>query len=108
MKFFDKRIGFFELLLFLLILFIYNYIAYSIVSDIPQHVTLLLAYLNGSMPVPTNFLYYYTIYAISFFNPDESILLFVAVYTLTIVTFWKHSKNSNNSFIVIILIDFLF
>ena len=117
MKFFDKNIGVFEVVLFLIILFVYNFIAYSIVSDIPQHVDFLLSYLKGNMPIPTNFLYYYTIYSISFFTANKSVLLLVAVYTLTIVTFWKYNivkailineiKNTSRAIVIASFSSFL-
>jgi hypothetical protein len=112
MKIFEKKIGFFDLVIFFLLIYIFNFMTYVCFSDIPLHADILTRYVNNVAPLPSNFLYYFTIYTIGFFTTTKSVLLLVSVYTLAIVTFWKYLlikkiffselKNINKKSIIIV------
>ena len=90
MKLFDQKIGFFDIVVFFVLVYIFNFMTYVCFSDIPLHVDILIRYINKTAPLPSNFLYYFTIYSIGFFTTTKSVLLLVSVYILAIITFWKY------------------
>jgi len=90
MKFFDKNFGFFELIVIILLISIYNFVTYVISTDIAIHAQFIKSYADGHIPFQVNFLYYFTVYSISFFSSDLTIILFVSIYVLALITFYKY------------------
>lgn len=95
MNLFKKTIGLFELLVVMVLFFIYYYLTYQIKTDIPDHAQIILNYTSNSKPFPVNFLYYFTVYLFSFFSSEISVLLVVSVYVLVIATFFKYFLIKN-------------
>ncbi len=91
MKFFSKNFGIFDLIVIIFLISIFNHLTYVVTTDIPLHAQFIKSYTDGNMPFQVNFLYYYTVYAISFHSNNLSILLFVSIYVLAFITFYKYS-----------------
>lgn len=90
MNFFNKSNGFFELIIIVFLISIYNFLTYTVSTDIALHAQFIKSYADGHIPFQVNFLYYFTVYAISFFSSDLNILLFVSIYVLAFITFLKY------------------
>ena len=90
MKFFDKTIGLFEITLIALLILIYYYFTFVISTDITLHAQFIKDYAYGNKPFQVNFLYYFTVYLLSFFSSKSSALLVVSVYVLVAMTFLKY------------------
>ena len=75
MKFFSKNFGIFDLIVIIFLISIFNHLTYVVTTDIPLHAQFIKSYTDGNMPFQVNFLYYYTVYAISFHSNNLSILL---------------------------------
>ncbi len=90
MKIFNKNIGIFELLLFLVLVVIFYFGTFVINTDIQLHAQFIKDYAYGNKAFPVNFLYYLTVYTASFFASKTSALLVVSVYILAIATFAKY------------------
>ena len=90
MNLFKKTIGLFEIVLLIVLIFIYYYLTYHIKTDIPAHAQLIKGYTSNSNPFPVNFLYYFVVYLLGFFSSEYSVLLIVSVYILVFATFFKY------------------
>jgi len=90
MKFFSKTFGLFEIIIISILILIYYYFTFIIDSDIPDHIKSLTAYLEGSVPIRANFLYYFTVYLFSFFSSNSTVLCGVSVGVLAFATFFKY------------------
>ena len=91
MKFFSKNFGIFDVIVIIFLISIFNHLTYVVTTDIPLHAQFIKSYTDGNMPFQVNFLYYYTVYAISFHSNNLSILLFVSIYVLAFITFYKYN-----------------
>ena len=92
---FKRKHGFFELFILLFLISIFNYLTYVIETDIPLHAQFIKSYTDGNLPFQVNFMYYFTVYAISFFSSDLNILLFVSIYVLAFITYYKYYVVKN-------------
>jgi hypothetical protein len=121
MKFFEKYIGIFDVLVFFILLYIFYYMTFVISTDIILHVQFIKDFALYNKPIQVNFLYYYIVYFFSFFSHKTSSLLTISVYVLTIITFLKfyivkkiiiseinHHKNYVTASIVSFLLLFSF
>lgn len=90
MKFYSKSIGYFEILLFIILMVIYYYLTFKIDTDIPRHAEFIKEYAEGKKEFQVNFLYYLLVYSLSFFSSNIGILYFVSVIVLSIATFLKY------------------
>ncbi len=90
MKFFSKHFGVFELVLIFLLIPIFYYLTNLVQTDIEVHARLIKEYALGNQTFQINFLYYFTVYFLSFFTAKTSALLLVSVYVLSTITFLKY------------------
>ncbi|AWI25077.1 hypothetical protein [Flavobacterium pallidum] len=90
MKFFSKNHGVFELILVVLLISIFNHLTYVVATDIQLHAQFIKSYTDGQMPFQVNFLYYFTVYALSFYSKDLILLLFVSIYVLAAISYLKY------------------
>lgn len=101
MKIFGKVFGLFDVLIIALLSCIFCYFTFSIDTDIPLHVVFIKNYAFGNNTFPVNFLYYFTVYALSGFSYKIPVLLKLSVITLTGATFAKYyivKRIFNNNF----------
>lgn len=90
MKFYNKSIGYFEILLFMSFVVIYYYLTFKIDTDIPHHAEFIKEYAEGKKEFQVNFLYYLLVYSFSFFSSNIVVLFSVSVVILSIATFLKY------------------
>jgi hypothetical protein len=90
MNLFKKSIGFFEIVLLIVLIFIYYYLTYHVKTDITLHAQFIKGYTANSNTFPVNFLYYLVVYLLSFFSSEYAVLLLVSVYVLVLATFFKY------------------
>jgi hypothetical protein len=90
MKFFSKKIGYFEVLVFVILVYLYYNFTFTIQTDIQLHAQFIKDYAYGNKPFQVNFLYYFTVYALTFFSSKSSALLVMSVYVLSAATFAKY------------------
>ena len=90
MKFFSTKIGYFEVIVFLILTFLYYNFTFTIQTDIQLHAQFIKDYAYGNKPFQVNFLYYFTVYILTFFSSKSSALLVMSVYVLTGATFAKY------------------
>jgi hypothetical protein len=90
MNLFKKSIGLFEIVLLIVLIFIYYYLTYHVKTDIPVHAQFIKGYTSNSNPFPVNFLYYFVVYLFGFFSSEYAVLLVVSVYVLVFATFFKY------------------
>ncbi len=74
-----------------LLVIIFYYFSFIIPTDIPLHAQFIKDYAYGNKPFQVNFLYYITVYALSFFSSKTSALLVISVYVLSAITFFKYN-----------------
>lgn len=90
MKIFGKVFGLFDVLIIALLSCIFYYFTFRIPTDIPLHALFIKDYAFGNKPFQVNFLYYFTVYALSGFSYKISSLLLLSLITLTAATFAKY------------------
>jgi hypothetical protein len=90
MKFFSDRIGYFEAIVFIILVYLFYNFTFTIQTDIQLHAQFIKDYAYGNKPFQVNFLYYFTVYILTFFSSKSSALLVMSVYVLTAATFAKY------------------
>ncbi len=95
MKLFSKKFGYFELLVAIILTLIFGFMTLKMDTDIQLHAKFIIEYTNGTIPFQVNFLYYFTVYFLSFFSNEMSVLLLVSIYVLTGITFLKYRIVKN-------------
>lgn len=90
MKFFSTKIGYFEVIVFLILTFLFYNFTFTIQTDIQLHAQFIKDYADGNKPFQVNFLYYFLVYSLTFFSSESPALLLMSVYVLTIATFFKY------------------
>ena len=90
MKFFSTKIGYFEVIVFLILTFLFYNFTFTIQTDIQLHAQFIKDYADGNKPFQVNFLYYFAVYFLTFFSSKSSALLVMSVYVLTSATFAKY------------------
>lgn len=89
-KFFSNDIGFFDLVVGMLLIVVFYFMSFVVSTDIPLHAQFIKDYAYGNKPFQVNFLYYLTVYTFAFFAKTTSALLVVSVYVLAAATFAKY------------------
>jgi len=90
MKFFSDKVGYFEFLVSFILVFLFYNFTFTIQTDIQLHAQFIKDYAYGNKPFQVNFLYYFTVYLLTFFSSKSSALLVMSVYVLTAATFAKY------------------
>ncbi len=85
-----NKIFFIDLSVLFLLALVYYYIIYFVPSDIPTHANFIIGYLDGSMGMQTNFLYYLSVYCLSFFSNNIDLLIATSFFVLVGITFLKY------------------
>ena len=85
-----KKIFFIDLAVLLVLATVYYYLIYFIATDIPSHANFIVGYLDGTLPPQTNFLYYLTVYCVSFFSNKIECLIASSYLVLVAITFLKY------------------
>lgn len=90
MKVFNKSFSVFDFTVLLTVIYVFYNMTFNIHTDIELHAQFIKDYAFGAKPFQVNFLYYLTVYALSFFQPKTSALLIISVYVLSFATFFKY------------------
>ncbi|AWA29258.1 hypothetical protein HYN48_03675 [Flavobacterium magnum] len=90
MGFFSKKHGIFELIILVFLISIFNHLTYVVATDIQLHAQFIKSYADGQIPFQVNFMYYFTVYALSFYSSDLILILFVSIYVLAALTYFKY------------------
>lgn len=69
---------------------IFYVFAFVMSTDIQAHTNCVLEFALGKKPIPTNFLYYLSVYLLSFCSKNINVLLIFSVILLTTTTFFKY------------------
>ncbi|SFB21175.1 hypothetical protein SAMN05660845_2054 [Flavobacterium swingsii] len=88
-----KKIFFIDLTVLLVLAMVYYYLIYFIETDIPSHAKFIVGYLDGTMGAQTNFLYYLTVYCVSFFSNKIEYLIAASYIILVAITFLKYKLS---------------
>jgi len=90
MKLFNKKIGIFDIIVLVILLYLFYNFTFTIQTDIQLHAQFIKDYAYGNKPFQVNFLYYFVVYALTFFSSKTSALHVMSVYVLTAATFSKY------------------
>ncbi len=89
MNFFQKKVGYFDLIILFIIIYLFYNFAFTIPTDIQLHAQLIVDYIDNKKPFQVNFFYYFTVYLFSFFSSNLDTLLVISVYILSTAVFAK-------------------
>ncbi|GEC79055.1 hypothetical protein [Flavobacterium aquatile] len=90
MKLFNDKIGYFDVIVFIILIYLFYNFTFTIQTDIQLHAQFIKDYAYGNKPFQVNFLYYFAVYFLTFFSSKSSALLVMSVYVLTSATFAKY------------------
>lgn len=90
MKILKRKDSFTVVAVFIISLTIFaSLIYFKIPTDIQDHAQMLVGFLNGTLPIPANPLYYLSVYALSFFQQNMSVLLAISIFILSLAVTLK-------------------